>query len=516
MNRTNRLATFVLLPATLIASLISPIAHAAPKTVTLGFQGPLTGSDAAIGSGMLSAAQFAVSEFNSRHSDVQVTLQTIDDLGSPSSAGPASVAAAANSNLIGVVGPIYTGAAIASFPAYRNAGIPLISPSASRDTLTIPSSIDNGLPVFHRVIPNYLEDGGSIAETAIESTPSAQSSSLISIVGDLSSSSDQMTSKASAEFDKVGVGYFKHVAPFGTTNYAAVSNTILSNSPKTVICMADVSGCGLLLKALRLANFVGLYVANTNVIEPTYKSFITSAGSAAAAGSIVVSNAPAPLALVAPAVSKRYVRSTGLQPSIYATETIDATNIFLAGIERGATTRAQLTKFIGSYSGTSLSGTPISFNSNGDLDLPLLAKFVVSNGSLTYAGTALPTISDLSVLVTQANSLMDTTDALAAQASSLLSAANGLLANPNKTSIDSNILLVQTAQENFAASAARARNLQIALSYLGRLRLSPVMVDYATATRMALDQVSRLASTITPNLNSAMTTLNAARAKLRR
>ncbi len=499
----------------LVVTLVIPTAHAAKTTLTLGFQAPLSGTDAAVGAGLLSAAQFTVSEFNSRHANVQVNLLPIDDQGDGAIAGPLSASVAANSSVIGIVGPAYSGAAIGSFAAYRAAGIPLISPSATRDTLTIPSSNQNGIPVFHRVVPSSLDEGASIAETAIQATPGAQSSTRISLIGDSTYYSNSVYVGAASEFASAGVPFVYKNFPHLTLDYSAIVTSTLADSPQTVICAGYYFECGQFLKALRIANFAGKFITGVGVFDSTNKGFINSAGASVASGTLINASG-IPLEVASPSMARRYTASTGLQPGVYATETMDAVNVFLMGIDRGANTRILLTKFISSYSGLSLSGVPISFNSNGDLDLPLLSNLLVNSTGFTYVGPALPTISNLSTLVSQSNLLIDSSDALSYQASSLLAAANNLLVAPNKTAIDANIWLVQAAKDSLASLTARSRNLQVVLSFVNKLKLTPVMVDNVTASRLALGVAASNLSSSSSSLDGATSALNKAVVKLRR
>ena len=67
-------------------------ATAAPKTVYLAFQAPLTGSNALTGQDELTAARFALSEYNATNPAVKVELVIADDQGlaevAPEKAGP--------------------------------------------------------------------------------------------------------------------------------------------------------------------------------------------------------------------------------------------------------------------------------------------------------------------------------------------------------------------------------------------------------------------------------------------
>ena len=129
-----------------------PMAQATCSQYQIGYQGPLTGSEAYFGQDQLAAVKFALSKFRSANPSVNVSpdVVQIDDQGDPSVAAVVAPTVAANSCILGIVGPAFTGAAIVSFPAYKAAGLPVITPSATRPSLTDPTSPAFGGPIFHR------------------------------------------------------------------------------------------------------------------------------------------------------------------------------------------------------------------------------------------------------------------------------------------------------------------------------------------------------------------------------
>ena len=129
-----------------------PTVGASKTLVTIAYQGPLTGPEAPIGIDQLNAINYAVSKFNAVSSSYQVKVISVDDQGDPAIAGKVSPGVGKNSQIIGLVGPAYSGASIASLPYYKAGGLAMISPSASRVSLTDPASDQFGGPIFHRIV----------------------------------------------------------------------------------------------------------------------------------------------------------------------------------------------------------------------------------------------------------------------------------------------------------------------------------------------------------------------------
>ena len=74
----------------------------------------------------------------------------------------------------------------------------------------------------------------------------------------------------------------------------------------------------------------------------------------------------------------------GADSGLYSTQSYDAANIILAGLDAGKTSHADLNSFIGSYTGNGVSG-PISFDSKGDIKTSTIFAYKVANGKLDTA-----------------------------------------------------------------------------------------------------------------------------------
>ena len=173
MNKNAKRALGIVGTAALaLATVVSTSAQGATTSVSLVFQGPLSGGEALAGQDELLGTLTALQIYNDSKPAIKVNLIKADDQGDPSVAGPVSQGIASNKNVVGIVGSAYSGATIASFPAYKAAGIPMVSQSATRVTLTDPKSPDNGYPIFHRVVPPDSLQGTSLVKWATEGVTS--------------------------------------------------------------------------------------------------------------------------------------------------------------------------------------------------------------------------------------------------------------------------------------------------------------------------------------------------------
>ena len=134
-------------------SLANLESKASTPVIELAFQGPLSGQEAEFGEIQLGGVKFAVDKFNSFfQGKIKVKIQTFDDQGDPSISAVVSKQASEKKEIIGMIGPMYSGATIAGIENYKSKDLFLISPSAARPSLTDPAQGAIGYPVFHRIV----------------------------------------------------------------------------------------------------------------------------------------------------------------------------------------------------------------------------------------------------------------------------------------------------------------------------------------------------------------------------
>jgi branched-chain amino acid transport system substrate-binding protein len=117
--------------------------------LTIAFFGALTGSAANLGVNIEHGVQLAVDQYNKQHSNCKVNLKPVDSEGSPDKAPGLARELVTDKKLIGVVGPAFSGESEAANPIFNDAGVTVITPSATR-----PSLSTKGWKVFHRAVAN--------------------------------------------------------------------------------------------------------------------------------------------------------------------------------------------------------------------------------------------------------------------------------------------------------------------------------------------------------------------------
>jgi branched-chain amino acid transport system substrate-binding protein len=330
------------------------------RTFSIAYQGPLSGPEAAIGISQLNAARYAASVFMANHPNITVNLVEIDDQGDPAVAAIVSQTAAQNSDLIGLIGPAYSGATFVSCPFYRASGIPMISPSATNPGLTDSTSSYYCGDVFHRMSSYGVKEGIAIARLAIKDV-SAPRVFVISDSGDGFSVSlaNHTINALNSVPNSVLVGYQAHQ---NTSDYTPLIAAINNAQPNIIVYTGYGWNASILLKQLRDAAVNSVFVGSSSLyFDPNFE-VRNNAGSG-----VRIVGLPS-LSEVNPAMAIDYRRVIGSDAGIYSVETIDATNVLLNGLNSGVVTRSQLLSYINAYSGRGLRGLNLSFSSLGDLN----------------------------------------------------------------------------------------------------------------------------------------------------
>jgi branched-chain amino acid transport system substrate-binding protein len=355
-----------------------PAASAAVKTYTIGYQGPLSGGEASTGIDEQNAVKYAIKLFEAANKNIKVKLVSIDDQGDPAVAGTVAPGVASNKNVLGVVGPAYSGATIASLPYYKSVNMALISPSATRVSLTDPTSPDFGGPIFHRVVGKDDLQGPALAKYATAGVKAAK----VFVFDDQSAYAVPLRGFVEAGLKKVSgasvVG--GDSVPNTTTDFSPTIAKIATSGANVVIYTGYYSQAAVFIKQLRDSGSKAVFAGGDGVFN---QEFPKLAG-AAAEGSKVTGVGG--LAGVDAKMEADFKKKMGVSSGVYSVESFDAANILLSGIKAGKTTRVKMLAYVKAYKGKSISGNTIKFDANGDISYGLFAGFTTKNGVLVNTG----------------------------------------------------------------------------------------------------------------------------------
>ena len=367
-------------------SVLATSAQAAPKSVTLAFESPLTGSEAGLGQDELLGTQTALYEYNQTNPTVKVNLLTADDQADSSQSPGVALGLAQNKAVIGVVGSCCSGATKAAFPAFKAGRLTVISPSATNATLTDPKSSVNGFPFFHRVAATDAFQGPALARYANKGITSPKDY----LIDDASTYGAGLKALTTPSLKKAGVsivGSDTVIAP--ATDYSATASKVVASHATVVIYFGYYSDAGKLKKALDLAGYKGVYASGDGTDDLGY---ITSAGKESAQGTLLTSQS-VPFELAAPAsVLADFTKATKLASPAshaYVTQAYNATNVFLQCIKEGNTTRASIQGCVASETFTDVTGAKFSFTRYGDIAQGApVGAYIVKDNDIIPLGNA--------------------------------------------------------------------------------------------------------------------------------
>lgn len=319
----------------------------------IGFFGALTGDAAGLGIHMRNGTQLAIEQYNAENKDCQVKLEQYDSQGDPAKAPALAQQAVGDSKVVGIIGPGFSGESEVADPIFDAAGLPTITPSATR-----PSLSTKNWKVFHRGVGNDTSQGPA-AGRYIKNVLKADK---VYVVDDQSAYGAGLADEVKKVIG-TPVGYDK--IQVKQTNFSAVVTKITSSGATALFFGGYYTEAGLLLKQLKGAGWKGTMIAGDGVND---SNFIKVAGQQVAEGTILTCPC-APATKAKGSFVTDYKTKFNVDPGTYADVSFDITKIMLEGIKAGKSSRADLNSFISSYSGTgAATGVTYKFESNGELD----------------------------------------------------------------------------------------------------------------------------------------------------
>jgi len=378
MNKKIKISLAVATALAISLSGCSTSDEAADNTFTIAYQGPLSGGEASTGIDEQNAVKYAAMLFMDANPGMTINVVSVDDQGDPAVASTVAPGTAADKKILGVVGPAYSGATIASLPFYKEGGLVMVSPSATRVSITDPASPDFGGPVFHRVVGKDDLQGPALAKYATDGVSNAkvfvfddQSAYAVPLRGYVEAGLKQVAGASLVGGDSV---------PNTATDYSPTIAKIKTSGANVVIYTGYYSAGAIFIKQLRDSGSKAIFAGGDGVFN---QEFPKLAG-AAAEGSRITGVGG--FAGISAELEADFKAKMGVSSGVYAVESFDAANVLLAGIKAGKTTRAAMLEWVKAYEGKSVSGNTIKFDSNGDISYGLFAGFTSKNGVLVNTG----------------------------------------------------------------------------------------------------------------------------------
>jgi branched-chain amino acid transport system substrate-binding protein len=324
----------------------------------LAFFGALTGSSANLGVNIEHGFELAIDQYNTKKGSECITVGKFDSQGEPAVAPGVARQLVTDKKILGVLGPPFSGESEAADPIFESAGIPTVTPSATRVSLSA-----NGWKTFHRAVAN---DGaqGPAAASYIKDTLKA---SKVFVADDQSAYGAGLADVVKKSLGKAVAGTDKTEADGKQTDFTGLVQKVTTSGATALFYGGYYANGGLIRKQLTAANWKGTLIGGDGMGDP---GLAKAAGNAAAEGTIVTCPCSPPEKAGGTFLAD-YKAKWNADAGTYSDVAFDAANMFLQGLDAGNNTPEKMNTYLSTvdYKGIA---NEYKFTPTGELDPSLI------------------------------------------------------------------------------------------------------------------------------------------------
>ncbi|KRE99671.1 hypothetical protein ASG88_13755 [Nocardioides sp. Soil777] len=335
----------------------------------IGVMGALSGANASIVLPSVDGAELALEQWDNE--DCTVALEKFDTEGDPAKATPVATQIAGDETFIGVIGGAFSGETRATKSIYNDAGVTMVSQSATATDLTQEDQVE----VFHRLVPYDDYQGAAIAKYLTDEVGASK----VFVVDNSEAYGEPLADRVEETLGDAMVQRDK--TEVGQTDFAPTISKMESAAPDAVFYGGYIAEAAPLLKQMRDAGIEAPFVGGDGLYGADFGNAVGDAGEGA-----VVMCPCAPIEEDS-TFAADYEEQFGNAPGAYAAEGFDAMTVFLAALDDGARTREEVETFVDGYTGEGLS-KEIAFDENGDVPQENVSYWAYKN----EGGTLVPEV----------------------------------------------------------------------------------------------------------------------------
>ena len=331
------------------------------ETVTIGFVGALTGANGNIGINVRDGVKVAVEEENELGVGPRIALKEFDTGGDATKAESIKGTLTGDQSVVGIVGPVFSEETKVLIPALKEAGLVMISPSASGKDL---ATVEPEAPVFHRVIADDALQAAGITEYLVKERPRS-----VAYVHDNTEDSKGLTEEVEKLASSKGIVKATTATLDPKSNdFSTTVSALKTANPTTVFYGGYYAEAGRLKKQLTEAGVNASFISGGGSLDP---GFVTAAdigadGSRLACACTLATETAKEKKLKTFATT--FKMKVGRDPGVYSAEAYDAAKLLIEGIKKAATKdRPALLKFVEDLKKFKGISKPIEFEPNGNL-----------------------------------------------------------------------------------------------------------------------------------------------------
>lgn len=339
-----------------------------PKGIKLAFMGALSGENGALGQNMVDGANIAIGEWNKANKNCQVKLEKFDSQGDPAQATPLAPKVVADKNIVGLIGPGFSGETKATMPTYEAANLSMITPGATNAKLQT-----NGWKMFHRILANDDKQAPGVV-----SLIKKKGFTKVGVIDDASEYGKGLADTVRKELGALKVA--DDTIDAKGTDFSAAVNKMKSAGVDAVFYGGYYAEAANLLKQMRDAGVKATFVAGDGVLD---QKFIDNAGAAVAEGALLTATG-APSNVNAAFLAK-FKAAYKKDPTLYAPEAFDCAKVFLDGLAAKKFDRKSMATFVSAYNKKGVT-KQIKFDATGEVAGDAVYAYVVKGGKIEGEG----------------------------------------------------------------------------------------------------------------------------------
>ena len=341
--------------------------------IRIGHVGPLTGGIAHLGKDNENGARLAVEEANAARikidgKEVKFTFLAEDDQADPKT-GTTVAQKLVDAKVAGVVGHLNSGTSIPASPIYAQAGVPVISGSATNPKLT-----EQGFKSQFRVVGRDDQQGPAIASYLA----TTKKPKLVAVIDDATAYGEGIANEVEKTLKAANIKVLpREKGTDKTTDWKAVLTKLRGRSPDAVFYGGMDATGGPLIKQGRELGIKAVFSFGDGACTDKMKEL---AGDAAEG--MLCSQAGIPPQAADKKFLEAYRKKFNMDPILYAPFTYDAANLLIAAMQKANS--ADPKKYLPELQKIDFTGATgkIAFDDKGDRKDAEMTIFTMKGGKL--------------------------------------------------------------------------------------------------------------------------------------
>jgi branched-chain amino acid transport system substrate-binding protein len=341
--------------------------------VKIGHAGPLTGGIAHLGKDNENGARLAIEEANAAKTqidgkEVKFTLVAEDDQADPK-VGTTVAQKMVDAKVVGVVGHLNSGVTIPASAIYNQAGIPMITGSATNPKLT-----EQGFNNVFRVVARDDQQGPAVANyLAANNKPK-----VVAVIDDATAYGEGIANEVEKTLKAAKINVLpREKGTDKTTDWKAILTKLRGRNPDAVFYGGMDATGGPLLKQGRELGIKAVFSFGDGACTDKMKELAGEASDG-----LLCSQAGIPPQAASKKFLDAYKKKFNADPILYSPFTYDAANLLIEAMKKANSTDPK--KYLPELQKASFTGAsgPISFDQKGDRKDAEITMFTMKDGKL--------------------------------------------------------------------------------------------------------------------------------------